>query len=571
MLYIYLTGGFSFDKHLKDHKADNKEVENVKHHDIGEKFGGEMTKEHKLGKHKEKSKGHKLHGFKNVYHKEEYGDHKTFHDEFLDTDHQHNYDDHHEHQEVEGGKFSKGTKHEGKNFKYDKGDEKHEWGKEDFDVHGEGHHDKGANKSKHRHATKKHQGHYDANAHREKNAVHKIKKGSPAPYVHVHHGGHHGPHQAQIEPIVPHYNPHHEQVDVPSHSYSPPVDTQSHQIPYQGDSHGSNGAHNNHYQSHADHTNNHGNNQYSQNEPYENGHNDDYYAKNGGQADYQERTAQNHRHRSSGKVLDDKSDEKLIAIAKEEPVARKYDPIEQKQEAIERTHEPAPYKPQPIEHTQEHVVQKHEPHSYKHQAHTHNHQPHTHNHQPHAHNHQPHAHNHQSHAHNYQPHAHNHQSRAHKYSLAPNHEIKRHHRKPVYPDNSQFRYSQPAGYEKFSEPFNERFNNHNQGIKYRFQPRNHQQHSHNRRLPHISNTQQHHLQNQQQPLTRSAVLNHHHQTHSHHHQPHHHNSNKNHSHFRHTPSNYQQAYRSDTQVPKSEQMPTKPSRSEDVISQKRYE
>ncbi|GIY37396.1 hypothetical protein CEXT_563801 [Caerostris extrusa] len=117
----FSQGGAVFDKHHKDHIAENKANENVNEHDAGEKFGAEALKEHKNGKHKEKSKGHKKYGFKNVYHKEEYGDHKTFHDEFLDNDHFHDYDDQHEHKQMQGGRFSKGYKRSGENKEHDVG------------------------------------------------------------------------------------------------------------------------------------------------------------------------------------------------------------------------------------------------------------------------------------------------------------------------------------------------------------------------------------------------------------------------------------------------------------------
>lgn len=516
----FKAGGSSFDKHLKDHKADNKELENVKQHDIGEKFGGEVTKEHKLGKNKEKSKGHKLHGFKNVYHKEEYGDHKTFHDEFLDTDHQHNYDDHHEHQEVEGGKFSKGFKHEGKNNKFDKGDEKHEWGKEEYDVHGEGKHDKGGNKSKHRHATKKHQGHYDANAQRQKNAVHKIKKGIPP--VYPSHGGHHGPHQAQIEPYVSHHNSHHE-----SHSYKPHDQPQSHHVNYDDNSHS--GGHGNHYHNNDDHHSTHGNHHHTHSSHNDNDQSDEYNSKSGGhENDFHERTAQNPRHRSSGKEqLEDTSDEKLVS---------RHEPITHKHESIVRSHEPIVHKKQPVH---ESISQKYEPHTNKHH-------------------------------HNHQPHAHNHHSHSHKQSYSPNHGIQQ-YRKAVYQDNSHFRPSQslPFRQEKLSERFNDRSHNHNHRIRYGFQPRIHQQH-HSQHYHQNPSVHTHQQQQQQQPFPRFPGFKHHHQTHGHHH---HHNAQKNHSHYRHMPSSYQQASKLESHTPTSEQTYTKLYRNDDhhSNSQKQYE
>ncbi|XP_071040304.1 uncharacterized protein [Parasteatoda tepidariorum] len=193
----FSQGGSTYNKHHKGNVADNKELENVKQHDAGEKFGAEALKEHKLGKHKEKSKGHKLHGFKNTYHKEEYGDHKTFHDEFLDTDHHHDYDDHHEHRQLQGGKFSKGFKQEGKNKNFDAGDEKHEWGKDGYDGYDDGKYEAGSHASKHHHGNKKHEEQHES--HDDRQSYRKKKN-----------GGDDAPHYYSQDQ---HTQPHHESYD----------------------------------------------------------------------------------------------------------------------------------------------------------------------------------------------------------------------------------------------------------------------------------------------------------------------------------------------------------------------
>ncbi|GFR27390.1 uncharacterized protein TNCT_180431 [Trichonephila clavata] len=221
----FSQGGAVFDKHHKDRVAENGENEDVNQHDAGEKFGAEALKEHKLGKHKEKSKGHKKYGFKNVYHKEEYGDHKTFHDEFLDNDHFHDYDDKHEHQQMQGGRFSKGYKRTGENKEHDIGDEKHAWGKAGHDGQAEGFYEKGGHLSGHHHGHKKNEGHFDASSRHGKNSAHKLKKGeAPAVSSHYHqgddrpqyysqsdsgHGGHDHTLYRSQDISEPHYEGHH--------------------------------------------------------------------------------------------------------------------------------------------------------------------------------------------------------------------------------------------------------------------------------------------------------------------------------------------------------------------------
>ncbi|GFT58851.1 uncharacterized protein NPIL_217761 [Nephila pilipes] len=219
----FSQGGAVFDKHHKDRVAENDENEDVNQHDAGEKFGAEALKEHKLGKHKEKSKGHKKYGFKNVYHKEEYGDHKTFHDEFLDNDHFHDYDDKHEHQQMQGGRFSKGYKRSGENKEHDVGDEKHAWGKAGHDGNAEGYYEKGGHLSGHHHGHKKNEGHYDANSRHAKHASHKLKKGEapggsshhhqgddqPQYYGHSEHDQDHAPLYRSQDIPEPHYEGHH--------------------------------------------------------------------------------------------------------------------------------------------------------------------------------------------------------------------------------------------------------------------------------------------------------------------------------------------------------------------------
>ncbi|KAF8797248.1 uncharacterized protein LOC129981462 [Argiope bruennichi] len=216
----FSQGGAVFDKHHKDRQAENKENEDVKQHDAGEKFGAEALKEHKLGKHKEKSKGHKKYGFKNVYHKEEYGDHKTFHDEFLDNDHFHDYDDKHEHKQMQGGRFTKGYKRSGENKEHDVGDEKHAWGKAGHDGHAEGYYEKGGHLSGHHHGHKKQEGHYDANARHGKQSAHKLRKGEVPVVSSVYHQGDDKPqyysqvHHAQDDPAHLHT-----EAIIPEHHY----------------------------------------------------------------------------------------------------------------------------------------------------------------------------------------------------------------------------------------------------------------------------------------------------------------------------------------------------------------
>ncbi|GBL85534.1 hypothetical protein AVEN_34691-1 [Araneus ventricosus] len=216
----FSQGGAVFDKHHKDHLAENKENEDIKQHDAGEKFGAEALKEHKLGKHKEKSKGHKKYGFKNVYHKEEYGDHKTFHDEFLDNDHFHDYDDKHEHKQMQGGRFEKGYKRAGENKEHDVGDEKHAWGKAGHDGHAEGYYEKGGHKSGHHHGHKKQEGHYDANGRHGKKSSHKVRKGEVPVVSSVYHqGGDQPQYYSQVHHAQDDHAHLHGEAVIPEHHY----------------------------------------------------------------------------------------------------------------------------------------------------------------------------------------------------------------------------------------------------------------------------------------------------------------------------------------------------------------
>ncbi|KAG8181494.1 hypothetical protein JTE90_016580 [Oedothorax gibbosus] len=231
----FREGGASFDKHHKDLAQEKKENEQVDEHDEGEKFGAEALKEHKLGKHREKSVGHKKHGFKNVYHKEEYGDHKTFHDEFLDNDHQHEYDDQHENRKLEGGRFSKGYWKEGENKERDNGDQNYAWGKGGHDSTHEGHYEEGGHITGHRQGHKKREGHHEASGQRHKHAKHKVKKGKAPAHSIDHHEDYHEPHyyarntpksskDIHSKPLIPDVEPPRVQKIWKSKSYSYPDD-----------------------------------------------------------------------------------------------------------------------------------------------------------------------------------------------------------------------------------------------------------------------------------------------------------------------------------------------------------
>lgn len=103
------------------------------HGQKGGKVGGEIYKD----------KGHKSRGFKNVYHKEESGEHKTFHDDFHDSDYKKKYQDHHDFYDQNGAKFKKG--YGGKTYKDEKnhGDDYHKYGKSGHEHHDAGGHKKG--------------------------------------------------------------------------------------------------------------------------------------------------------------------------------------------------------------------------------------------------------------------------------------------------------------------------------------------------------------------------------------------------------------------------------------------
>lgn len=71
----------------KKHKNEQKNEKEVKTKDEGQKDDNYKSKEEgKLGVYWFKDSGHKKHGWKNVYHKEEWGDSKKFHDIFHDKD-----------------------------------------------------------------------------------------------------------------------------------------------------------------------------------------------------------------------------------------------------------------------------------------------------------------------------------------------------------------------------------------------------------------------------------------------------------------------------------------------------
>ncbi|GIZ02710.1 hypothetical protein CEXT_647341 [Caerostris extrusa] len=85
-----------------------------------------------------KTKDIKSHGFKNVYHKEEYGEHKTFHDEHRETDHKKKYHDEHKDYSHHGGKQFKHHANKGHYDENKHGSDFHKFGKAGHDSHHEG-------------------------------------------------------------------------------------------------------------------------------------------------------------------------------------------------------------------------------------------------------------------------------------------------------------------------------------------------------------------------------------------------------------------------------------------------
>ncbi|GFY52316.1 uncharacterized protein TNIN_445901 [Trichonephila inaurata madagascariensis] len=124
----------------------------------------------------------------------------SFQDFSQDNDHFHDYDDKHEHQQMQGGRFSKGYKRTGENKEHDVGDEKHAWGKAGHDGQAEGFYEKGGHLSGQHHGHKKNEGHFDASSRHGKNSAYKLKKGeAPAVSSHYHQGGDHPQYYSQSD------------------------------------------------------------------------------------------------------------------------------------------------------------------------------------------------------------------------------------------------------------------------------------------------------------------------------------------------------------------------------------
>ncbi|GFX76255.1 uncharacterized protein TNCV_4036561 [Trichonephila clavipes] len=135
--------GAVYDKHGSDHKAKLEKDQHVKGEEEVAKHGGHGQAGGKVGSEFVKDKGHKSHGFKNVYHKEEYGEHKTFHDEHRETDHKKKYHDEHKDYSHHGGKQFKHHANKGHYDENKHGSDFHKFGKSGHESHHDGEYKKG--------------------------------------------------------------------------------------------------------------------------------------------------------------------------------------------------------------------------------------------------------------------------------------------------------------------------------------------------------------------------------------------------------------------------------------------
>ncbi|XP_035229548.1 histidine-rich glycoprotein-like [Stegodyphus dumicola] len=135
--------GEVFDKHGSDHKGKLEKNQHVKGQEEVTKHGGHGQAGGKVGSEFIKDKGHKSHGFKNVYHKEEFGEHKTFHDEHRETDHKKKYHDEHQDYSHHGGKHFKQHANKGHYDENKHGHDFHKFGKAGHESHHEAGHKKG--------------------------------------------------------------------------------------------------------------------------------------------------------------------------------------------------------------------------------------------------------------------------------------------------------------------------------------------------------------------------------------------------------------------------------------------
>ncbi|GIX68097.1 uncharacterized protein CDAR_197171 [Caerostris darwini] len=196
--------GEVFDKHGSDHKAKLEKNQHIKGEEESTKHGGHGQAGGKVGAEFIKDKGHKSHGFKNVYHKEEYGEHKTFHDEHRETDHKKKYHDEHKDYSHHGGKQFKHQANKGHYDENKHGSDFHKFGKAGHDSHHEGafkkggHHQAAGDSFKHaggQHHSEAHaQGHHSEgkkayhNGHRDAGHQHRAHK--EVAHGQRQHGGH---------------------------------------------------------------------------------------------------------------------------------------------------------------------------------------------------------------------------------------------------------------------------------------------------------------------------------------------------------------------------------------------
>ncbi|XP_077555204.1 uncharacterized protein LOC144169743 isoform X2 [Haemaphysalis longicornis] len=82
-------------------------------HHGSEHYGGYGRHGARHGADHYRNRGHRNHGYKNVYHKEEYGDHKTYYDDYHEGDNRNYYGNHHNYRDHHGGREHYGNHHSG--------------------------------------------------------------------------------------------------------------------------------------------------------------------------------------------------------------------------------------------------------------------------------------------------------------------------------------------------------------------------------------------------------------------------------------------------------------------------
>ncbi|UYV63976.1 hypothetical protein LAZ67_2006231, partial [Cordylochernes scorpioides] len=143
-----------------------------------DKHGAKGSKSAKAGGEIYKNKEHKNKGFKNVYHKEEYGDQKNYNDEFKDSDYKKKHADQADYYDKDGGKYMKEDNKKHYNNAKKHGEDYHKHGKKGYS----GHHDNEWKKGGKHHSSddehKKHGGKYhkddfDSSKHKHGGSYHK--------------------------------------------------------------------------------------------------------------------------------------------------------------------------------------------------------------------------------------------------------------------------------------------------------------------------------------------------------------------------------------------------------------